>query len=282
MKKFATLFTLAILTFATNIFSHIIETPDLTLIEKELNDLDENCLVVFDVDDTLIMPEDQILRVDHFNTEANPIVHQFWERIKLLDEQARQNLISKIFLTAKRNIIDEKVLDLIDNLKKKNVKVIALTALTTGKFGHIERLEDWRIHHLRSMGIDFHPSAPHSEEIIFDDVNGIGTKPVFKEGIIASSRYPKGQVLVSFLNKIEWKPKKIIFVDDYINFINSVETELTTADIDHICFHYTATDKMEIKLDMKVVQMQCDHLLEHHEWLSDEEALQRLSEKEMN
>lgn len=248
----------------------IIETPNLTPLENEITHLDEETLVVFDVDFTLIVPQDMVLRGEDFWPLA------YAKSSSLPD--GGEHTYSQLLLQSKSQLIDPKVLDIIEALKNKNVKVIALTAIRTGKFGHIPSMEDWRIQHLASFGIDFGPSAPYSDEIKFTEFNWKNHHPVFKQGIIASGRYPKGEVLASFLRKINWKPKKVIFIDDLIDFIESVETEMDKFDVEHTSYHYTAVSQLPYEFNEEAAHFQIDYLIEHGIWLSDEEVQKQMAE----
>lgn len=278
MNKLFSVVLVAFIAISTPSHALVIETHDLEVINQELQTLDDECLVVFDVDDTLIMTEDQILRANSgWFDSKHPIITEFWQAAKERNKD-RDTLVSKIFLKGKRRLIDERILNVIDTLNRNNVNTIALTALPAGPLGLIPRLDDWRIDNMLSLGIDFHPSAPHPDEIAFTELEKDGLTPVYKRGILFSSRQPKGKVLWAFLNRIQWKPKKVIFIDDYLSFIKTVEEELEAAQIEHISFHYTgATHHFPVVIDEEVARLQSDHLLEHEEWLSDTEAKNKLS-----
>lgn len=264
MIKYLFSFLISLCSTAAFLDANIVETPNLTPLESEIERLDEETLMVFDVDWTLIVPQDKSLRFREFWSLAKA------KTIHLPD--GGEHCESLVLLQSKSELIDQKVLDIISALKNKNVKVIALTAMRTGKWGHIPSMVDWRIQHLATLGIDFSPSAPYADEIAFTEFHRHGYSPVFKQGIIASGRYPKGEVLAAFLRRIDWKPKKVIFIDDYIEFVKSVESEMEKFGVDHTSYLYTAMENLPHEFDEERAHFQIDHLIQHGIWLSDEEA----------
>ena len=260
--------------FATiNLPAVVVEAPSLETIEKELKNLDENSLVVLDVDYTLIVPNDRILSAcgeEHFQ--------KFLRKLREMGNQG-EILGSKIALQSRVSLIDERIHHILEFLKQKNIKVIALTAMQTGKYGQIPSVEEWRVNQLRSVGIDLSWAFPNVDSVVLEEIEGgKGTLPVFKQGILASAKYPKGEVLVTFLRRMQWRPSKIYFVDDRMEFINSVEIELDKENIPHVSFHYTTVTDRPCQLDEQLADFQFNHLLEKGEWLNDNEALKLIQE----
>ena len=61
MKNFVSAFIWTCLFVSTQLFGAVIHAPNLDVIEKCISDLDEDALVVFDVDNTLLVANDRIL-----------------------------------------------------------------------------------------------------------------------------------------------------------------------------------------------------------------------------
>lgn len=263
--------SLAFLLFTTHVSAIVSEASDLKVIEREINQLDDNALVVFDIDYTLIVPNDLIL------APCGEVYFQaFMKKLRALEEQG-EVLGSKVSLKSQVSLVDEKIIELLSILEQKKIKTIGLTAMPTGKFGLISNAEEWRVKQLDSLGINFLWSFPSIDSITLNKFEGKKTQPVFKQGVLASAKYPKGQVLVEFLRQVQWKPSKVIFVDDRMEYIESVETELSKEQIPLISFHYTAATDRPCQLDKEVADFQLDYLMQKGEWLSDEEAKKSLN-----
>lgn len=259
---------------AVQLFATITETANLQPLEKLIPQLDEHSLVLFDVDETLIIPEDVILR-PCAKEQAEKLTKDILENTKFVRKGKYKDgyLLSKVFSKMKFIIIDPTVLSLIQQLQQKGVKTIAFTAMQTGPFGVIPNMENWRIQQLHALGIDFSSAFPnHPYTALKTTIKG--PNPLFKQGVLATDNVPKGTVLKTFLDIIRWKPTKVVFIDNSLANLKTVETALGELKIDFIGFHYTAANTYPCQVDLKLAEIQFRHLAEFGEWLRDSEAMQ--------
>lgn len=271
MNKFLCALLINFFLFILKASAVVVPASNLDVIEKEIAALDGNSLVVFDIDYTLIIPRDSILK------PCGEYHLQKW--IRGIEIQAEQKMIlsSLIMLQSKVALINERIFDILDLLKQKKIKTVALTAMQTGQYGLIPSMEAWRVKQIGDLGIHFGWSFPLTEHFELEEFVDFLTKPVFKQGILGSARYPKGKVLSAFLRKMGWKPSKIVFIDDRLDFIDSVEAEIEKEGIPLISFHYTEALDRHCHLDLRVADFQLNHLIQNYEWISDERAKQMLS-----
>lgn len=262
LKAAFCLSTLAVL----NLLGIVAQAPSLKALENELKNLSADSLVVLDIDYTLIVPDDRILA---------PCGKEYFQKLlKQLQCMGEYGEIlgSKVSLQSTVSVIDENIFTILKTLKDRQIKTIALTAMPTGKFGLISNTADWRINQLHLLGIDFDWTFSNIDSITLESFEGKKNPPVFKKGILASGKYPKGEVLVAFLKHVNLSPSKIVFVDDKMEFINSVETELDKEKIPHLSFHYTAATNQTDQVDGELANFQIKHLIDSGEWLNDSKA----------
>jgi hypothetical protein len=135
-------------------------------------------------------------------------------------------------------LIESQIPAILDDLKQKNIKVIALTAAMTGTLKGVQ-IEQKRCDELKRLGIDFSSSfESHSSFYLHELKSFQGRFPMFYHGILLTNGDArkgdeinnKGEVLIAFLKRINWFPKKILFVDDKIDHLKSVEKSLTDLD----------------------------------------------------
>jgi hypothetical protein len=253
----------------------IIATPNLQLFEKALQRVDQQTLVLFDVDDTLIVSKDRILRctVREF---FNQYKHEAWKRYGFPPEK-EELFLSQIFAKMEFELLDPKIVKLIHALQKQNIKTIAFTRMNTGAFGIIPNMQDWRLQQLKNFRIDFSPAFPEYKEIRIE-AELTGNKPSsFKQGLLCANRQDKGPVLAAFLKKIEWKPARVFFIDDRLDYLESVEASLQNSGIEFFGFHYTEKENHPIIIDEEVAKFQVMHLTKTGIWLSETEASQSIS-----
>ncbi|MFV0339914.1 MAG: DUF2608 domain-containing protein [Parachlamydiaceae bacterium] len=251
---------------SVSLFGEVVHAPNLDAIQSKIGQLDEQALVVFDVDFTLIIPKDQILQ------PAGEAYYQiFLTKLRAMKEEGAR-LGSIIALQAEVALVNPCSLTLLDQLKDRQIKTITLTAMPTGRFGTFESAEDWRFKQLKDLGIDLSWSFPEKPYIEFNSLDPSKANPVFKKGILASAKHPKGQVLAAFLNQLNLKPSHVIFIDDRMEYIHSVEAELDKAGIPHTSFHYTEALDASQTFDKALADFQLDYLLQHGTWLNDAQA----------
>lgn len=272
---------LSLFLVASHLQAVIIPVSSIEHLYDEMKTYDENTLVIFDVDDTLITPQDVILRpkgrhLRRFvvNTLSQSNKEKFLER--------KDYITSSVLLQRKIQLIEEFTPHLVNALQKNGIKVIALTAISAGRLGLIPSVEDWRINELAQFGYNF--DGIFEDTIFFKELSDLPpikvygnevlntSQPVYKKGIIFSGITPKGNALKEFLELIKWKPQLVVFVDDHLIFLESVEKNMQSLGIDFIGYHYDAAEKLPGDLDESVAKIQFDYVMETGLWLSDDEA----------
>lgn len=118
-----------------------------------LNKTNEKSLVLFDVDEVLIYPTDRLLIPKfHLNDSIKTLKREFEKK----KGKEIFNVWSNVLLQAKRVLIEpDCIINIINSMQKRNVKVLGLTKLRVGKYGKIPSLEEHRFNHLIGLGIDF-------------------------------------------------------------------------------------------------------------------------------
>jgi len=254
-------------------FADMTQIFDLKEIERELDQAGPNTLVVFDVDEVLITTEDHFIHPYSYST-LFPIVDQYAKKI---DRKELEEIMSLCFLHPKRVLIEGTTPELIQQIQKREIKTIALTHCEHGPLGLIPSVEVWRIEDLQSHGIDFSASFKDHPRLVLTELKSTKVpSPLFQQGILFSKGYTKGQVLKAFLERIDFHPSKILFIDDSHDNLESMEKELQALKIPHRIFHYTGASRFAKPLDKELIQFQVDHLFHNREWLSDVEAKKRM------
>lgn len=242
--------------------------------KSSLEAADEDTLVIFDVDRTLVLMGDQLLNAGKSG---------FKKRIKkypayhLLTEDEQDTLLSIVLLKTSHELIEQDSAEFIERLQKNGIKTIVCTTLETGEFGRIPSMEQWRVDSLNHLGLNFKNAFPELVEIQF--YPGVPRTPVFKEGALIASKRTKGEVVKLFLQRLDWQPKKIIMLDDQLSALESVIEELDGQSIDFLGFHYNYVEGLLNNqiLNDDLIDLQLRYLLENKIWLTDDEGLSLMS-----
>ncbi len=254
-------------------FADITTVNDFVAIKNILESADKDTLVIFDVDDVLVQPTDQI-----FQSKNKKYLLQLDKALaKRISADKLEYLRSKIAYKQQEKLVDAGILELLAYLKQFKINTTALTNCATGKIGAIARFEEWRIARLNSLGIDFsaHNTLP---DVQFQNIDSREGRPVIKSGIIFTGYADKGTVLRAVLRKFSLHPKKIIFIDDKLANLQSVEAVALQHKIEFIGVEYTAVKtSLTDEFNSKRADLQFVVLEREHNWLSDQEADARMN-----
>jgi hypothetical protein len=243
----------------------ISEIDDLSLFKKAVSSLNENDIVLLDIDFTVMKPCDAALMPCG--------KHLRKQHLHSLDLKQRELLQSVIGLECKEELMDIAYLEIIRQLEEKGVPVFGLTALEVGRYGKIENLEDWRLANLKQAGINLSNSFKDKGSISLNTLPEYnGNYPLFKNGVLFTNRQSKGLVFAAFVNFLDRKPKKVVFIDDHLEYLKSVEEAALGLGMEFIGFHYRAAENMCCDFDEQVAQIQYLHLLKHEHWLTEQQA----------
>lgn len=279
LRKLILSLSLVCLPVCVSLAADIVELDSLANFYQEIGSFDENTLFLFDVDHTLIMPKDVIQRAAHADIR-NKIIRDTFDEAEIFDKFSDTYFVSIFYNVREAMLVEDETPALVRSLQERKIPVLALTAAPGEKYGIIESLSDWRVRELKRFGFNFKKTAPSKEIILFSKNQDKPSRPLFKKGILFTANHPKGEVLANYLELIKWKPNKIVFVDDHIKFIASVEESASQLGIEFVGIHYRAIDKKKGRLNENVARLQYHYLAKNREWLSDKKAEEILKANE--
>jgi hypothetical protein len=247
-------------------FAKINKITNFELLANILDLENKDTLVVFDIDDVVMMP------ADSYSMSRNPYRKKLWKEMKeRLSKEEIEFLYSIITTDAKWQLVDSKILDILGILKKLSIPTIALSSFSTGKYGQIEKREEIRLRDLASLDIDFFELSPFQDTFTMNQLSGEDGVPMIKDGVILTAELGKDLVLDHVLKYKNYKPKKIIFIDDTLKHLESVEKLCDSLKIDFLGFHYVAVstlpppDNINEQQEKRRLQI----LEKEHRWVVD-------------
>lgn len=250
--------------------------------QQEFQVTDKDTLVVFDIDNTLLDPNEKLSQIEYLKPDdfddpnfVREIQNDFKKLYATRGTEFKNNFISEIYRNTTFKPVEPEEVTVIRELQARNVKVIALTASLTGKFGKVKNMQKLRYQNLLDSGFDFRKSFDVTK-IIFDKLAPRdGYFPMFYKGLILSSTSSKGQALSAFLDAINWKPKKVILFDELMSNQQSVEYEMKKRGIAFQGFQYVAAFRDKIKLGNKqIIKYQYDYLVKNGVFLTNKQTLE--------
>lgn len=253
--------------------SQILHAPNLNEFELHLQQADDQTLAVFDIDEVIFTSKDQVLN-PNYKIHRDRLEKKITEQLNIAEQKRLSFLLYKLRL---RVIVDPNILSVFDLLLNNNIKTVALTHCPTGMVGE-DNIELVRIDQLKNFGLDFSKLLPEVKHVDLSGINIDTNAPQFLQGVILTAMIDKGTVLKEFLKKIAFKPTKILFIDDRMENLLSVQSMCHDLDIEYVGFEYTAVaDIPVLDFNEERANLQFETLLKENIWLSDEQATAILS-----
>lgn len=254
-----------------NKFSHVPFTQIETYSEiKDIFDsCDENTLITFDVDSTLIMSNDVM---------ANFEFPSVWFAIRALlkypeliwNKNSIEPILSVVFEQAERFVFDPDIVRIIQQLQKQSCKTVALTMMWNGAYGYIKNMPEWRASMLNKFGINFDGQFPDTEFKSLPMDRDL--YPCIYKGILCTNNVGKGKVLGAFLDHNNLKPTHIISFDDQKKQLNSIASECAKRKIAFSGYQMVGWKKYCNEWNTSRSLLQLDFLMNDKVWLTDSEA----------
>lgn len=202
---------------------------EITEIKEIENQIDENCLIAFDLDNTLITSTSYYGSI---NWEDKIILRFKEEGLSHKEAMTQASQIwKKAQFEIKTKLIEEESHKLIDKWKKTS-NVIGLTARSFD-------LKELTFNGLKSNNIMFSSFIDHNLDL-------------FHEGILFCANHQKSTLLSNFINHgLIKKPKKIIVVDDKKENLDDILSSKLSNDFIIRCYHYLNDPYENIDLKIK-------------------------------
>jgi hypothetical protein len=226
------------------LFGEIHTIDSLEQMAPHLKKAGKESLIVFDIDETLVISDKP--EFQRVNFEAHkPIIKEVMQG---MDPQKKPLLINAMLLLSEPVLIEEKTPALIKSWQAQGIKTMTLSNAMSGKLDGVDFIER-RIKQFHRLGLDFSSAFKDHEELIFFDCNVyFGASARFKKGVLhsngchqTSGKNPeKGEILLQFLKTVNCAPKKLFFADDKLEIVQEVEQALKKVrpEIEFTGFHY--------------------------------------------
>lgn len=228
-----------------------------------------NMIVFFDMDDTL---------TDSTVSLGSGAWRKFI-RQKIADYESEYgkrwdsvNLHDELTLRVARQIpvkpVESGIPAVITELQNNGISVFVLTARGKSKWysTDVEDIDLLTHQQLLDAGFDF------SLSILPPELQSMDSS-FYDEGVIYSSPLKKGALLKKLVEETGYRPSKIVFIDDKMDQVQSMEEAAKDLGIPFVGFWYTRADENHLNFDPIVATLQLMQLLMGEKVMDDQEAL---------
>lgn len=251
--------------FGSMSFAEIHQVSKVEEISRYTQELLPSDLALFDIDMVLIQPSEPAFQIANIYEHKKKI-----KEIMAELEDFEKDLFINLMVTSVDSIlVDDQMPSIVRALKEKKVKSIALTAGLTGALDNISNMEEWKCGRLKQCGFDFSESFSNHDGMVLTELPTYrGNYVTFKKGILfangENSIVGKGLALKTFLEKVAFKPKKVVFIDDKLENLQIVEAALKDDNtISFVGLHYVGAKHFPSqKVDVETFEKKYKEIVE--------------------
>lgn len=267
MLKQTLFLVLFIFIFSTSAQSEIIQIQKIEDISSTIDS--PHTLVLFDMDDTLT---DSTISLGsgawrkYIRKKIEDYEKQYGS--KCSDEDLHDLLTFYVANRVPVKPVEELLPQVVADLQTKGIPVFVFTARGKSKWysTDLEGIQNLTTRQLETAGYHFELSK------LPPKLQAIDPK-TYENGVIYSSPLKKGLFLKNLLKKTDYQPSKIIFIDDKLDQVQSMEEAALGLKIPFVGFWYTRADKEHQNFDSMIATIQLIELMNHERILDDAEAL---------
>jgi hypothetical protein len=227
---------------------YIIETDSIESIVNYI-DLDEpDILVIFDIDNTLARPSEELSSDEWFCYLVNKRMMEGYDYLTSI------YYVLPIVYYAQFNVWLEPTESIVPFLVQQLMNhKIPVMALTTRSLFVAERTME----QLERINIAFLVSHISQDSLV---LLGLDHPCFYNQSILFSGNNDKGEALVRLFEIMNYFPKKVIFVDDKLKYLLSVEKILKDYNISFIGIRYSGCDERVHNFNPDNAEMQWNKL----------------------
>lgn len=217
--------------------------------------LSEDVLVIFDVDDTLMRPSQQL------GSEAWALHHlETMKSNKVKPDLALKRLArhwEKVQKKTKVELLEKMTPTFLSSLQERNIPSMGITL-------RFPKCADLTAKQLKKLKINLSKTAPFKDIMLFSLKNEVQ----YRNGILyISPTNTKALALDSFFKKAGLNPEKIIYIDNSLEQVKAFEEHFTEKKDSLHCYHYKP--KNAAKFSPEVTEIQWKYM---GQILQDEKA----------
>lgn len=263
MKKFNyVLFTILTLLSIQNLRAEIFDIYHMNEIYPHLQ---PGMLVIFDIDNTLIEPVQELGSNQWFENRMKEYISYGCSKPDALEKALREwTAIQNITLV---KLVEPEIAGIVKDLQTLGYTVMGLTTRGLG-------ISTCTLHQLQTVNIDLKTTAPTDAEIFFMNERSV----LFRGGTLFTAGTHKGNALEKFLKTIDCKPSSILFINDKYSHLLPVEDYCDKFAVPFVGMRYGFLDQKVKNFRKQIAEVQFYHF---GHILSDEAAERILHEKKL-
>ena len=207
-------------------------------------DIDSNTLLIFDIDNTILRPAQMVGAEEWFCNYLQELCSKGMDHEEALNTAL--DVWTAIEMVTKVVPIEKTTPEVIAQVQQKTIRCMAITTRSPC-------LAHTTIKQLASIGIDLNLTSPTNASFFLTNLPQVE----FRDGILFTDGPSKGSAFKAFLRQLRYRPKKVIFIDDKLHYVEDLNF-LEKEGIAYLGFHYVNENQYGESYDAKVAATQLE------------------------
>ena len=248
-------FILLTLLFFTALQAKIFEIQNF---KQVISYLDKETILILDIDDTLLITE-HMLGCEEWRLDRLKKCEKKMDPLEAFEKSLAE--WEAIRHLSKMEIVEPGTEVIVRDLQTQGYSIMALT--TQGL-----ALATRTSQQLKANGFDLTLTAPFDEDCFFTlKHHGV----LYRNGILFTSGRPKGEAFFQCCEKMNYQPKRIVFVNDRESHLEDLEKTANLKRVEFIGLRYAYSDAKKASFCPEIAEFQFTHS-SFDRIVSDEEA----------
>jgi len=245
---------LVLLLFFSTSQNVVIESDDIKTVLHHVYDTHHHkeILVVLDIDNTIGYVKDGFGGDEWFRAmliksmeQGNPLHVALYELLPIA---------FAIQETIWLDLVQPETARMIRFLQDVGIAVVALTSRSLP-------IKKRTLEQLAHMNVDFSLSPPSQPVIDFALHDSLHRRGHYEHGIIFSGENDKGELLLEFFSRVDYHPKKVIFIDDKLKYVEQIEKAMEKEGIPYIGIRYSRLDHRVASFNLEDHEKQLEQFI---------------------
>jgi len=263
MKKIISFF-LAVFAILSPLHSKIVEVQNFKEITSHLT---PGTLVILDIDDTLLIPVQMLGCDEWFTHQYKKFINEGMSQKAALKKSLRE--WEAIRYVTHMELPEAKTDEIVRSMQDQGYVVMGLTTQTF-------TLCFITSHQLKENNINLSLSGPCKTDYYFNQ-GELGV--LYRKGVLFTSGSPKGTALFTLCEKLAYKPKRILFINDKASHLKDIEEIAEKNNVEFIGLRYAYSDARKKAFRSDIADFQFSHTNLHKRLMSDKEAEEMLKKQ---
>ena len=207
---------------------------------------DANAIIIVSMSGVLFLPTDKEFFV------KDPSYKSVWQKALSATKESKLNYMEEVIFTQyEHKAVDERIIKFISEMIDRGVRVIVVTANSSGRFNDIAYLEEWTVKWLKDRGIDLNKSVYRDTKFVMNQYSSerSGSYPTFYKGLLSCSTDKayngSPSIIATFFVTMNERPANVAMIHNNKDILRITEQQIKSINDAVQFFGYNINNTLE-------------------------------------